>query len=61
MFDKEQFFKELTSLKATITSDLNADELCAIVESYNNGGIFSLISNAFLCGYLKGRNDPLII
>lgn len=61
MFDKEKFFLELNSLKATITSDLNADELCAIVETYNNGGIFSLIHNAFLCGYSKGRNDTMTV
>ena len=61
MFDKEEFFKELRSLKTTITSDMNADELCAIVETYHEGGIFNLINTAFLCGYSKGKLDSIKI
>lgn len=57
MFQKEKFFKELNSLKSTIVNDMNADELCAIVESYHDGGIFNLINTAFLCGYSKGKSD----
>ena len=60
MFQKENFFKELHSLKSTIVNDLNADELCAIVESYHEGGIFTLINTAFLCGYSKGKSDIVI-
>lgn len=61
MFDKEKFFEELRSLKNTIASDMNTDELCAIVESYHEGGIFNLINTAFLCGYSKGKIDNIKI
>ena len=60
MFEKEKFFKELKSLKSTIVNDMNADELYAIVESYHDGGIFTLIDTAFLCGYSKGKSEIAI-
>ena len=61
MFDKENFFEELRSLKTTITHDMNTDELCAVIESYHDGGIFTLINTAFLCGYSKGKLDNIKI